>query len=102
MTACLVSPFSWYHHWVWVFPLAIVVLISVNQALGKRLRGVIGDRGEGGGGVALLQRRQGRHRRGVLAGDLGVQIGHVRERRGGVLLELAQLFQQLGFGGGGG
>ena len=40
--ACLVSPFSWYHHWVWVFPLAIVVLISVNQALGKRLHGVIG------------------------------------------------------------
>ncbi|MDK4266766.1 glycosyltransferase 87 family protein [Corynebacterium accolens] len=42
ISACLVSPFSWYHHWVWVFPLAIVVLISVNQALGKRLRGVIG------------------------------------------------------------
>ncbi|MER0093097.1 glycosyltransferase 87 family protein [Corynebacterium sp. KPL2838] len=42
ISACLVSPFSWYHHWVWIFPLAIVVLISVNQALGKRLRGVIG------------------------------------------------------------
>ena len=42
ISACLVSPFSWYHHWVWVFPLAIVVLISVNQALGKRLHGVIG------------------------------------------------------------
>lgn len=40
--ACLISPFSWYHHWVWAFPMALVVLISVNQALGKRLRGVIG------------------------------------------------------------
>lgn len=21
MTACLVSPFSWFHHWVWVVPM---------------------------------------------------------------------------------
>lgn len=25
MTACLVSPFSWYHHWVWVVPMLVWV-----------------------------------------------------------------------------
>lgn len=25
MTACLVSPFSWYHHWVWVLPMLAYV-----------------------------------------------------------------------------
>ena len=26
MTGCVVSPFSWGHHWVWIVPFAIVVL----------------------------------------------------------------------------
>ena len=42
ISSCLVSPFSWYHHWVWTVPLAIVVMVSVNQALGKRLTGFLG------------------------------------------------------------
>ena len=25
MTACLVSPFSWYHHWVWIVPMLVWV-----------------------------------------------------------------------------
>lgn len=25
MTACLVSPFSWYHHWVWIVPFGVWV-----------------------------------------------------------------------------
>lgn len=25
LTACLVSPFSWYHHWVWIVPLGVFV-----------------------------------------------------------------------------
>ena len=31
--ACLVSPFSWYHHWVWIVPVAIGVFVGVNQAV---------------------------------------------------------------------
>mgnify|MGYP002758671510 FL=1 len=42
ISACLVSPFSWYHHFVWTFPLALLVLIGVNQALGKRWSGTWG------------------------------------------------------------
>lgn len=42
ISSCLVSPFSWYHHWVWTVPLAVVVLVSVNQALGRRLHGFLG------------------------------------------------------------
>lgn len=30
--ACLVSPFSWYHHWVWIVPVAVWVLVAANQA----------------------------------------------------------------------
>ena len=25
MTACLVSPFSWYHHWVWIVPFGVFI-----------------------------------------------------------------------------
>lgn len=42
ISSCLVSPFSWYHHWVWTVPLAVVVLVSVNQTLGRRLHGFLG------------------------------------------------------------
>ena len=41
ISSCLVSPFSWYHHWVWTVPLAVVVLVAVNQRLGKRLPGIL-------------------------------------------------------------
>lgn len=30
--ACLVSPFTWYHHWVWIVPLGIAVFVAANQA----------------------------------------------------------------------
>lgn len=42
ISSCLVSPFSWYHHWVWTVPLAVVVLVAVNQGVGKRLPGILG------------------------------------------------------------
>ena len=42
ISACLISPFSWYHHWVWIIPLAFVVLIAVNQAIGSALPGFFG------------------------------------------------------------
>lgn len=39
--ACLISPFSWFHHWVWVVPLAIVVFVATNQFLGSRAHGFV-------------------------------------------------------------
>ena len=35
--ACLVSPFSWYHHWVWIVPVAVSVLVGVNRAAARVL-----------------------------------------------------------------
>lgn len=31
--SCLVSPFSWYHHWVWIVPIAVAVFVAVNQTI---------------------------------------------------------------------
>ena len=42
ISSCLISPFSWYHHWVWVLPLLLALMLSLNQWLGQRLPGVIG------------------------------------------------------------
>ncbi|MDN6553007.1 MAG: glycosyltransferase 87 family protein [Corynebacterium flavescens] len=42
LSSCLVSPFAWYHHFVWTIPLGIVVFIAVNQAVGDRLHSVWG------------------------------------------------------------
>ena len=33
--ACLVSPFSWYHHWVWIVPLGVAILVGVNRATAR-------------------------------------------------------------------
>lgn len=33
--ACLVSPFSWYHHWVWIAPVAVAVFVAANLALAR-------------------------------------------------------------------
>ena len=33
--ACLVSPFSWYHHWVWIVPLGVAILVGVNRAAAR-------------------------------------------------------------------
>ena len=38
VAACLISPFSWYHHWVWIYPVALAVLISANRWLEQRVR----------------------------------------------------------------
>jgi hypothetical protein len=38
ITACLVSPFSWHHHWVWLVPL-VVCLVDLGARAGARLRG---------------------------------------------------------------
>lgn len=32
VTACLISPFSWHHHWVWLVPLALCVMDLGMQA----------------------------------------------------------------------
>ncbi|MDO5032294.1 glycosyltransferase 87 family protein [Corynebacterium sp.] len=42
LSACLVSPFSWYHHFIWTVPFGIVVFVATNQALGTRLTGRFG------------------------------------------------------------
>lgn len=34
--ACLVSPFSWHHHWVWIVPLA-VCLVDIGAQLGRQV-----------------------------------------------------------------
>jgi hypothetical protein len=35
--ACLISPFSWHHHWVWLVPL-VVCLVDLGARAGTRLR----------------------------------------------------------------
>ena len=35
MGACLVSPFSWYHHWVWIVPLGVAIFVGVNRAAAR-------------------------------------------------------------------
>ena len=42
ISSCLISPFSWYHHWVWVLPLLLALMLTVNQWLGQRLPGILG------------------------------------------------------------
>lgn len=37
--ACLVSPFTWYHHWVWIVPVAVSVFVAVNQVAARFTRG---------------------------------------------------------------
>ena len=37
--ACLVSPFTWYHHWVWIVPIAVSVFVAANQAAAHFTRG---------------------------------------------------------------
>ena len=39
VSSCMVSPFAWFHHFVWVVPLAVVILLGANQWLGERLPG---------------------------------------------------------------
>lgn len=39
ISSCLVSPFAWYHHWVWVVPLAAAILIDTNRWVAARLGG---------------------------------------------------------------
>ncbi|MDY3126983.1 MAG: glycosyltransferase 87 family protein [Corynebacterium sp.] len=33
ISSCLVSPFSWFHHWMWVAPLALAVILWSNEKL---------------------------------------------------------------------
>src|SRR5699024_5430797 len=42
ISSCLVSPFSWYHHWVWILPLFLAILLSVNNWICQRLHGWFG------------------------------------------------------------
>lgn len=43
ISTCLVSPFSWYHHFVWTIPFVIMVFVAVNQAVGERVSGKFGE-----------------------------------------------------------
>lgn len=36
ITACLISPFSWHHHWVWLLPLALC-LIDLGMQIGRTI-----------------------------------------------------------------
>ena len=31
IAACLISPFSWNHHWVWTAPLLVMIFVEVNR-----------------------------------------------------------------------
>lgn len=44
ISACVISPFSWYHHFVWVTPLAILILVATNQFCGRLLERPLGAR----------------------------------------------------------
>lgn len=33
--ACLVSPFTWYHHWVWIVPVGVAVFAAANGAAAR-------------------------------------------------------------------
>ncbi|APT93305.1 hypothetical protein CPHO_10830 [Corynebacterium phocae] len=35
--ACLVSPFSWFHHFVWLVPLLVLILVGTNRYLGPKI-----------------------------------------------------------------
>ena len=54
LSTCLVSPFSWYHHFVWTIPFVVMVFVSVNQALNARLSGKFGEQLAGLASVAAL------------------------------------------------
>ncbi|PZO98802.1 MAG: hypothetical protein DI609_09745, partial [Corynebacterium urealyticum] len=54
LSTCLVSPFSWYHHFVWTIPFVVMVFVSVNQALSARLSGKFGEQLAGLASVAAL------------------------------------------------
>lgn len=34
--ACLVSPFSWFHHWVWIVPLTVAVIAGIASRIDAR------------------------------------------------------------------
>lgn len=34
--ACLVSPFSWFHHWVWIVPLTVAVIAGIASRVDAR------------------------------------------------------------------
>ncbi|AFH52769.1 Hypothetical protein Cp267_1889 [Corynebacterium pseudotuberculosis 267] len=35
ITACLVSPFSWYHHWIWMVPVVVCIYLAVDDAINE-------------------------------------------------------------------
>ena len=53
VTAALISPFSWYHHWVYVVPLFFVLLDATLRPL-QHLAQRISVRGRAGRGAAIL------------------------------------------------
>lgn len=54
LSTCLVSPFSWYHHFVWTIPFAVLVFVTVNQAVGARVSGKLGEQLAGLAALAAL------------------------------------------------
>lgn len=45
VVACIISPFSWYHHWVFLVPLFVVFLdagFRLVQAVSDKVKGVLG------------------------------------------------------------
>lgn len=54
LSTCLVSPFSWYHHFVWTIPFVVMVFVSVNQAITTRLSGKFSEQLAGLASVAAL------------------------------------------------
>lgn len=47
ISACLVSPFSWHHHWVWLVPL-VVCLVDLGAQAGGAVKERLGAVGVAG------------------------------------------------------
>lgn len=53
-SSCLVSPFSWYHHFVWLIPLSIVLFLKVNEWIAQRVTTFWGRQLAGFGAIAAV------------------------------------------------
>lgn len=54
ISSCLISPFSWYHHFVWLVPLGIVLFLEVNEWIRQRVTNVWGKQLAGLGSLIAV------------------------------------------------
>ncbi|WCZ33261.1 Polyprenol-phosphate-mannose-dependent alpha-(1-2)-phosphatidylinositol mannoside mannosyltransferase [Corynebacterium massiliense DSM 45435] len=92
VSACLVSPFSWYHHWVWIIPLAACVFAAVNRALGPRFDRAMGIFGAQLAGLLSLAAAMF-----VLIPFVNVRVWDLMSYRGTTHIDFAQPWIQCLF-----